>query len=126
MEDIIKGGPWLFQGQSTVLQRWELGIALRKHKHTQVPVWIQLRHLPAEFWMPDGFSVVAGGVGKLLYPDAIMKACTRLDFTRLCVMLDVTSKLPKQMVILMPTEDGGKVPCRVDVKCEWLPLKYCT
>ncbi|KAL2248191.1 UNVERIFIED_CONTAM: hypothetical protein Sindi_2671400 [Sesamum indicum] len=38
MEEIIEGGPWLFQGQPIVLQKWELGMAMRKLKHTQVPV----------------------------------------------------------------------------------------
>ncbi|KAL2251940.1 UNVERIFIED_CONTAM: hypothetical protein Sindi_2316300 [Sesamum indicum] len=50
MEDIIEGGSWLFQGQPIVLQKWEPGMVLRKLKHTQVPVWIKLRHLPVELW----------------------------------------------------------------------------
>ncbi|KAL2246085.1 UNVERIFIED_CONTAM: hypothetical protein Sindi_2876700 [Sesamum indicum] len=82
MEDIIKGGPWLFQGQPIVLQKWEPGMVLRKLKHTQVPVWIKLRHLPVELWTEEGLSTVASGVGKPLYPDAITRACTRLDFAR--------------------------------------------
>ncbi|KAL0444694.1 UNVERIFIED_CONTAM: hypothetical protein Slati_2192100 [Sesamum latifolium] len=52
-----------------VLQWWEPGIALRKHSHKQVPVWIKLRHLPVEFWTEDGLSTVASGIGRLLYPD---------------------------------------------------------
>ncbi|KAL0297824.1 UNVERIFIED_CONTAM: hypothetical protein Sangu_3177300 [Sesamum angustifolium] len=64
MEEVIEGGPWLFQGQPIVLQRWEPGMVLRKHKHTQVPVWIRLRHLPVEFWTDDGLSTVASGVGR--------------------------------------------------------------
>ena len=50
MEDIIEGGPWLFQGQPIVLQKWELGMVMRKLKHTQVPVWVKLRDLPVELW----------------------------------------------------------------------------
>ncbi|KAK4384119.1 hypothetical protein Sango_3090200 [Sesamum angolense] len=61
MEEVIEGGPWLFQGQPIVLQRWEPGMVLRKHKHTQVPVWIRLRHLPVEFWTNEGLSTVASG-----------------------------------------------------------------
>ncbi|KAL0445488.1 UNVERIFIED_CONTAM: hypothetical protein Slati_1676700 [Sesamum latifolium] len=123
MEEVIEGGPWLFQGQPIVLQRWEPGMALRKHKHTQVPVWIKLRHLPVEFWTTEGLSMVASGIGRPLYPDAITKACTRLDFARVCIMLDISSKLPKHVVILAPTEEGGEVPCRVDIEYEWLPPK---
>ncbi|KAL0399801.1 UNVERIFIED_CONTAM: hypothetical protein Sradi_2323400 [Sesamum radiatum] len=36
MEEIIDGGPWLFQGHPIVLQQWEPKMALRKHKHSQV------------------------------------------------------------------------------------------
>ncbi|KAL0445481.1 UNVERIFIED_CONTAM: hypothetical protein Slati_1676000 [Sesamum latifolium] len=110
MEEVIEGGPWLFQGQPIVLQRWEPGMALRKHKHTQVPVWIKLRHLPVEFWTTEGLSMVASGIGRPLYPDAITKACTRLDFARVCIMLDISSKLPKHVVILAPTEEGERFP----------------
>ncbi|KAK4380931.1 hypothetical protein Sango_3017500 [Sesamum angolense] len=94
MEEVIEGGPWLFQGQPIVLQKWEPGMALRKLKHTQVPVWIKLRHLPVEMWTNEGLSTVASGIGKPLYPDAITRACTRLDFARVCVMLDISSNYP--------------------------------
>ncbi|KAL2230726.1 UNVERIFIED_CONTAM: hypothetical protein Sindi_1667000 [Sesamum indicum] len=123
MEDVIEGGPWLFQGQPIVLQKWEPGMLLRKLQHTQVPVWIKLRHLPVELWTDEGLSTVASGVGKPLYPDAITRACTRLDFARVCVMLDVTSNLPKHIIIMIPDEDGGESPCKVDVEYEWLPQK---
>ncbi|KAL0434073.1 UNVERIFIED_CONTAM: hypothetical protein Slati_2741600 [Sesamum latifolium] len=90
-----------------VLQHWQPGMALRKLKHTEVPVWIKLKHLPVEYWTEEGLSVVASGIGKPLYPDAITKACTRLDFARVCVMLNISSKLPKHIVILAPLQRGG-------------------
>ncbi|KAK4407908.1 putative ribonuclease H protein [Sesamum angolense] len=123
MEEVIEGGPWLFQGQPIVLQRWEPGMVLRKHKHTQVPVWIRLCHLPIEFWTDDGLSTVASGVGRPLYQDTITRACTRLDFARVCVMLDISSTLPKHLIIMMPREDGTEVPCKVEVEYEWVPPK---
>ncbi|KAK4384259.1 hypothetical protein Sango_3079100 [Sesamum angolense] len=123
MEEVIEGGPWLFQGQPIVLQRWEPGMVLRKHKHTQVPVWIRLRHLPVEFWTDDGLSTVASGVGRPLYQGTITRACTRLDFARVCVMLDISSTLPKHLIIMMPREDGTEVPCKVEVEYEWVPPK---
>ncbi|KAL2248009.1 UNVERIFIED_CONTAM: hypothetical protein Sindi_2653200 [Sesamum indicum] len=125
MEEVIEGGPWLFQGQPIVLQKWEPGMAMRKLKHTQIPVWIKLRHLPMEYWTTEGLSTVASVVGKPLYPDAITRACTRLDFARVCVMLDVTQTLRKHIIIMTPNEDGGETPCKIDVEYEWLPPK-CT
>ncbi|KAL2235678.1 UNVERIFIED_CONTAM: hypothetical protein Sindi_1300000, partial [Sesamum indicum] len=69
MEEVIEGEPWLFKGQHIVLQKWELGMVMRKLNHTQVPT-------------EEGLSIVASGIGKPLYPDAITRACTRLDFAR--------------------------------------------
>ncbi|KAL2247880.1 UNVERIFIED_CONTAM: hypothetical protein Sindi_2640300 [Sesamum indicum] len=123
MEEVIEGGPWLFQGQPIILQKWKPGMVLRKLQHTQVPVWIKLRHLSVELWTEEGLSTVASGVGKPLYSDAIMRACTRLDFARVCVMLDVTSNLPKHIIIMIQDEDGGESPCKVDVEYEWIPTK---
>ncbi|KAL2228568.1 UNVERIFIED_CONTAM: hypothetical protein Sindi_1836500, partial [Sesamum indicum] len=125
MEEVIEGGPWLFQGQSIVLQKREPGMAIRKLKHTQVLVWIKLRHSPVELWIDEGLSTVASSIGKLLYPDVITRACTRLDFARVCVMLDVSSKLPKHIIIMTPDEKGGEAPCKVDVEYEWVTPK-CT
>ncbi|KAK4384485.1 hypothetical protein Sango_3056300 [Sesamum angolense] len=112
MEDVIEGGPWLYLGQPIVLQKWEPGMVLRKLKQTEVPVWIKLRHLPMELWTTEGLSTVASGIGRPLYPDAITRTCTRLDFARVCVMLNVSSKLPKHVVIMMPNELGGESACK--------------
>ncbi|KAK4382597.1 hypothetical protein Sango_2856800 [Sesamum angolense] len=125
MEEVIEGGPWLYLGQPIMLQKWEPGMVLRKLKHTEIPVWIKLRHLPVELWTTEGLSTVASGIGRPLYPDAITRTCTRLDFARACVMLNVSSKLPKHVVIMMPNELGGESACKVDVEYEWLPPK-CT
>ncbi|KAL0445493.1 UNVERIFIED_CONTAM: hypothetical protein Slati_1677200 [Sesamum latifolium] len=119
MEEVIEGDPWLFQGQPIVLQKWVLGMALCKHGHTQVPIWIKLRHLPVELWTADGLSTVASGTRRSLYPDAITKTCTRLDFARVCVMIDFNASLPKHVVVVTPREDGRDHPCRVDVEYEW-------
>ncbi|KAK4381076.1 putative ribonuclease H protein [Sesamum angolense] len=105
--------------------KWEPCMVLRKLKHTEVPVWIKLRHLPVELWTTEGLSTMASGIGRPLYPDSITRACTRLDFARVCIMLNVSSKLPKHVVIMMPNELGGESACKVDIEYEWLPPK-CT
>ncbi|KAL2231099.1 UNVERIFIED_CONTAM: hypothetical protein Sindi_1704300 [Sesamum indicum] len=81
--------------------------------------------IEVELWTEEGLSIVASGIGKPLYPDAITRACTRLDFARVCVMLDVHSKIHKHIIIMAPDEEGGETPCKVDVEYEWLPPK-CT
>ncbi|KAL0294404.1 UNVERIFIED_CONTAM: hypothetical protein Sangu_3177400 [Sesamum angustifolium] len=127
MEDVIEGGPWLFQGQPIVLQCWEQGMSLRRQQHTHVPVWIRLKHLPMEYWTEEGLSTVASGIGTPLYSDGITKACSRLDYARVCVMLNYDSELPKHLVVISPVLRNGKEdPKRVDVEYEWLPQKCTT
>ncbi|KAL0293111.1 UNVERIFIED_CONTAM: hypothetical protein Sangu_3245700 [Sesamum angustifolium] len=126
MEDVIEGGPWLFQGQPIVLQCWEQGMSLRRQQHSLVPVWIRLKHLPMEYWTEEGLSTVASGIGTPLYSDSITKDCSRLDYARVCVMLNYNSELPKHLVVISPVLRNGKEdPKRVDVEYEWLPQK-CT
>ncbi|KAL0284388.1 UNVERIFIED_CONTAM: hypothetical protein Sradi_7200600 [Sesamum radiatum] len=127
MEEVIEGGPWLFQGQPIVLQCWEQGMSLRKQKHKQIPIWIRLKHLPMEYWTEDGLSVVASGVGTPLYTDKITKECSRLDYARVCVLLDYNSTLPKHVIVISPFMQNGKeVPTRVEVEYEWLPQRCKT
>ncbi|KAL0445484.1 UNVERIFIED_CONTAM: hypothetical protein Slati_1676300 [Sesamum latifolium] len=102
-----------------------IGYGSAKHKHTQVSVWILLKHLPVEFWTNEGLSIVVSGIGRPPYQDAITKACTGLDFARVYMMLDISSKLPKHIVVMIPSDDAGEIPCRVNVEYEWLPPK-CT
>ncbi|KAL2225589.1 UNVERIFIED_CONTAM: hypothetical protein Sindi_2981200 [Sesamum indicum] len=105
---------WPALREPIVLQKWEPGMAMRKLKHTQVPVWIKLRHLPMEFWTTEGLSTP-------LYPDAITRACTRLDFARVCVMIDATQKLHKHIIVMAPDEEGGETPCKVDIDMNGSP-----
>ncbi|KAL0291607.1 UNVERIFIED_CONTAM: hypothetical protein Sradi_7020700 [Sesamum radiatum] len=124
MEEVIKEGPWLFQGQPVVLQPWEQGMSMRRQKHLQVPVWIRIRHLPMEYWTDDGLSAVASGIGIPLYTDKITKNCLRLDFARVCVMLNFQSKLPKHLIVLSPNlSEGTEIPIELDIEYEWLPLR---
>ncbi|KAL0289205.1 UNVERIFIED_CONTAM: hypothetical protein Sradi_7077800 [Sesamum radiatum] len=127
MEEVIEGGPWLFQGQPIVLQRWEPGMALRKQAHKEVPIWIRLRHLPMEFWTLEGLSTIASGIGKPLYQDAITRDYLRIDYARVCVMLNYNSTLPKHIIVMQPVPGGGKeIPCKIDIEYEWIPQKCIT
>ncbi|KAL2224653.1 UNVERIFIED_CONTAM: LINE-1 reverse transcriptase [Sesamum indicum] len=138
---IIQNGEVVWSARQWILCVWELGVgkllqldifwendrmAMRKLKHTQVPVWIKSQHLPMEFWTTERLSTVARGVGKPLYLDAITRTCTRLDFARVCVMIDATYNLNKHIIVRAPEEDGGETPCKVDVEYEWLPPKCTT
>ncbi|KAL0284069.1 UNVERIFIED_CONTAM: hypothetical protein Sradi_7209000, partial [Sesamum radiatum] len=119
-----RGGPMALPRTAGGAQQWEQGMSLRWQKHTKVPIWIRIRHLPMEYWTEDGLSAVASGVGTPLYRDKITKTCSRLDFARVCVMLDFHSTLPKHLVVLSPVLSEDKhTPIKVDIEYEWLPLR---
>ncbi|KAL2228428.1 UNVERIFIED_CONTAM: hypothetical protein Sindi_1822500 [Sesamum indicum] len=115
MEDVIEGGLGLFQGQPIVLQKG----AGNGNEEAETYTGSCLDQIAP---LADG---IVDEVGKPLYPDAITRACMRLNFARICVILDVTSKLPKHIIIMTPDEDGGESPCKIDVEYEWLSPK-CT
>ncbi|KAL0294112.1 UNVERIFIED_CONTAM: hypothetical protein Sangu_3225200 [Sesamum angustifolium] len=72
-------------------------------------------------------SALLLGIGTPLYSDGITKACSRLDYARVCVMLNYDSELPKHLVVISPVLRNGKEdPKRVDVEYEWLPQKCTT
>lgn len=75
--------------------------------------------------MEEGFSVVASGVGRPLYQDAITKSYTNIDFARVYVMVDFDATLPQHVMVVPPLTEGGMgSPCKVDVEYEWFPSKF--
>ncbi|KAL0339310.1 UNVERIFIED_CONTAM: hypothetical protein Sangu_1453100 [Sesamum angustifolium] len=73
----------------------------------------------------DGcLNTVASGIGKPLYPDANTVACTRLNLAHVYIVLDISLMLPERIVIMVSKDDGGEVPCKIDVEYEWVPPKY--
>ncbi|KAL0392867.1 UNVERIFIED_CONTAM: hypothetical protein Sradi_2509500 [Sesamum radiatum] len=65
-------------------------------------------------------------MGKPLYLDAIIKACTRQDFAHVFVMLNISSTLLKHIFIMVPKEDVSETSCKVYVEYEWVPPKCVT
>lgn len=68
--------------------------------------------------------MIASGIGKPLYQDAITKQYSRVDYARVCVLVDFDANLPKHLVLLLPSIDQGRVgKCKVRIEYEWLPAK---
>ncbi|KAK4420260.1 hypothetical protein Salat_2439100 [Sesamum alatum] len=118
VEEVIEGGSWLFQGQPIVLQKWQPGMTSLKQSHRQIPLWVKFRNLPMEYWTTEGLSVIASGVGSPLYLDAITRNCARVDYARVCVLVDISRELPKQLVLVQPCENSAAGVCRIPVEYE--------
>ena len=56
---ILEKDPWLFAGQYLALKKWESGLKLYKDPTDKIPVWIQMHHIPMEYWTEEGLSYLA-------------------------------------------------------------------
>ncbi|KAL0319699.1 UNVERIFIED_CONTAM: hypothetical protein Sradi_5231400 [Sesamum radiatum] len=54
-----------------------------------------------------------------------MMECMRLDFARVCAMLNISSKSAKTSRYYDTKGGGGEIACKIDVEYEWVPPK-CT
>lgn len=122
MNNIIEGGPWLFAGQPLFLERWKEGMSLEKHNHKEVPIWVKFRNLPIEYWTQEGLSMVASSVGRPLYPDAFTSSMARLDYARVCVVVNINSKFQDHVFMLLPSASGEYNGTRkILIEYEWRP-----
>ncbi|KAK4392761.1 hypothetical protein Sango_2053900 [Sesamum angolense] len=76
--------------------------------------------------MGAGLSLVASGVGKPPYQDAITRECGTFDYARVCILLQYESTLPEHVVIIAPSAQGDvSHPIKIDIEYAWIPPK-CT
>ncbi|KAL0292615.1 UNVERIFIED_CONTAM: Transposon TX1 uncharacterized protein [Sesamum calycinum] len=72
-----------------------------------------------ELWTTEGLSTSGKWNWPTALPDAI--TCMHEGFRSCCVMLNVNSKLPKHVVIMMPNELGGESACKVSEEIHHQP-----
>ncbi|KAK4422112.1 hypothetical protein Salat_2162200, partial [Sesamum alatum] len=59
-----------------------------------------------------------------LYSDNVTRNCLRIDYVRVCILVDFAKEPPKHVVVVCPTV--GDQPCsayRLAVEYEWSPAK---
>ncbi|KAK8598272.1 hypothetical protein V6N13_095655 [Hibiscus sabdariffa] len=85
----------------------------------RIPVWIQLYNVPLELYYKLGLSYIANAVGVPLYMDYVTASRTRLEFTKVCVELEVDASTPKHINVLL--RDGSTADIRVWIP--WMPSR---
>lgn len=117
--NVIEGGPWN-AGQPLFLERWKEGMTLEKCNHKEAPIWVKFRNLPTEFWTPEGLSTVASAVRRPLYPDAFTSTMERIDYERVCIIVDVDAKFKDHVFMLFPSPNGEyNGSCKINIEYEW-------
>ncbi|KAF7127540.1 hypothetical protein RHSIM_Rhsim11G0071500 [Rhododendron simsii] len=119
MGKVLDAGPWLIAGKMLVLKLWKPHMALIKEKFQCVPKWVHFYNVPFEYWMESGLSCIAISVGIPLYADDMTARCKRMSFVKVCVEINLESKLPNSFDLKCPNGDT----VIVEVKYPWLPLK---
>ena len=92
-KDVLEGGPWLIAGRHLCLRWWSPKISWQREDVLTVPIWVQLHNVPLEFWTAEGLSYLANAVGKPLYADAVTESSRRLQYARVCVVVDAMKPL---------------------------------
>lgn len=89
---------------------------------TEVPIWVRFTNLPMEYCTAEGLSFVAIMMGRPLYTDAFTSSMARLDYARVCVVIDIHSKIRDHIVMMLPSELGEfNGTCKIGVEYEWRP-----
>ncbi|XP_074288965.1 uncharacterized protein LOC141614110 [Silene latifolia] len=117
---ILRGSTWSLGNHSLVMKRWTPQISKELDSVSRVPVWVTLPDLDPIFWSEKALSKIASKIGTPMYADPVTTNKERLSFARLMIEVDVSQKLPEDILLYTPY---GQVLQRVVF--EWLPY-YCT
>ncbi|KAL0923910.1 hypothetical protein M5K25_004697 [Dendrobium thyrsiflorum] len=76
------------------LDRWSPSFSPLSLKGIFAPIWIRMPNLPLHCWDEINVCRIASMVGKPYLIDGNMFQWSRMEFSRICVRLDLDSKLP--------------------------------
>ncbi|KAL3507259.1 hypothetical protein ACH5RR_032641 [Cinchona calisaya] len=92
---------------------------LSKEELTSVPVWVKLPNLKFNYLSTKTLNKMVSYIGNPLYTNKITAEQSRLSFARICVEVNVSSNLPKQIPY---TDEHGRNLLQ-EVIYEWVPPK---
>ncbi|GKC72487.1 trichome birefringence-like protein 3 [Tanacetum coccineum] len=126
---VLEQGPWMIRNTPIILNKWSLNLSLCKDKVTSVPVWVKLHKVPVVAYFEDGLSLIASQIGKPVMLDALTSSMYndpwgRIGFARALIKVSATTELKKEVIMVVPHEDGtGHTKVLITVEYEWkLPL----
>ncbi|KFK22609.1 hypothetical protein AALP_AAs68065U000100 [Arabis alpina] len=114
---VLKQRLWEIDGQTMFVANWELGVIPTKPELTSAPIWLELRHVPYQFFNEEGLEHIAGLVGhpKFLHPSTANK--TNLEVAKVFTFIDPRKPLPEAVNVRFET---GEID-RVLVSSPWMP-----
>ncbi|PKI54638.1 hypothetical protein CRG98_024989 [Punica granatum] len=85
----------------------------------KMPIWVQLRKIPLQYFHPKGISYLASAIGKPLFMDRATALRSRLEYAKVCIELDVDKEIPE----FLNVDLGNNRSAEVLVDIPWLPDK---
>ncbi|CAD5318389.1 unnamed protein product [Arabidopsis thaliana] len=86
LESVLCRGPWAFNDQMLILQRWEPLLPLLNF----IPFWTQIRGIPFQFLNCGVVEHIGRALGQVLKIDFDAEAVARVDFVRVLLHWDIT------------------------------------
>ncbi|KAJ0965073.1 hypothetical protein J5N97_026211 [Dioscorea zingiberensis] len=95
LEKILTDGPWTVNGLVMHLMRWKPDFQPYFERLSSATLWIQLHHLPDEYWEMEAIAEIAIAFGRVLKVDGTTAQQNRVRFARVCIELDLTKSLKR-------------------------------
>ncbi|GKV19127.1 hypothetical protein SLEP1_g29421 [Rubroshorea leprosula] len=101
LHKVIFGGPWFVGPYFLTMRRWEPNFVPSEalQSFTTTAVWAQLPNLSADYYDPSTLQKIGNKVGNLLRVDAHTEHHTRGQYARICVQVDLSKPVVKQVRI---------------------------
>ncbi|KAK9714638.1 hypothetical protein RND81_06G108500 [Saponaria officinalis] len=116
----IQSEAWNVNGYPLVFKEWSPTVAEELDVVTHVPIWVLFPNLDPCFWSNSALSKVASFVGKLICADETTTVKSRIAFSRVLVVVDISKDL--RGAVTLQTPFRGKILQKIDY--EWVPL-FC-
>ncbi|XP_074301163.1 uncharacterized protein LOC141632517 [Silene latifolia] len=108
---------WNVNGYRLVCKSWSPTIVEELAEITTVPIWILFPNLDPCFWSQSALSKVASFVGRPICADEPTTTKSKIAFSRILVVVDLSKELPRGMTLQTPY--CGTVLQKIDY--EWVP-----
>lgn len=93
VEMVIWEGPWTIGGMVLQLTPWRDHFQPTFEKLHRAAVWVQLHHLPLEYWDREVLEIIGEQFGRLLKVDDHTEKLSRAKYARICVEMNLLKPL---------------------------------
>ena len=102
-------GPWSFENNMLVLQRWEKGLIARSVWFTSLPMWVQVYGLPFDLINEEAGLDIGRGIGRVVEVDCKALALDLARFLRIRVEIPLKKPIRRGGQVVSPEGDRVKV-----------------